>query len=290
MTFLFARLYTLLYYLVLKTFHLKLKGLGIVQTLITRDHILSFKGKKIYYNHKVQGSYDCLLIGKSNEPETHKFFSFLFTGSKLHHSFIDVGASIGEMVFGVSIYPCIKKIVAFEPRKECVAALQESKELNHEDRLIIIDKAVGVEEASVSFFNQASGSASGLQKKKERYEREEVILQTTLDHELSSTLENPVILIDVEGFEPEVIKGGLGFIANKDPLIIFEYNEVSKKQFHLTTIQDLLGDKFEFYRLRSDGKLDVDFENTWNCVAVPRGSVFEERIQQLIVPVQTINR
>jgi hypothetical protein len=70
----FVKLYILFGYYYQKLFARNLRGIGFVQKLLNKDTVLKFKKKKIYYNHLVEGSYDMLFIGKSNEPETHRFF------------------------------------------------------------------------------------------------------------------------------------------------------------------------------------------------------------------------
>jgi hypothetical protein len=85
-----------------------------------------------------------------------------------------------------------------------------------------------------------------------------------------------VLMIDVEGYEPKVLMGGGRFIERIQPLIIFEYNFVSKRYFRLGNIQDILGPGYRIYRLRVDGLLDGENEKAWNCVAIPVGTEFEK--------------
>ena len=66
------------------------------------------------------------------------------------------------------------------------------------------------------------------------------------------------------------------------PLIVFEYNFVSKRHFQLSDIQKLLGADYGIFRLRKDGYLDECVDSAWNCVAVPVGSEFEEMARRLI--------
>ena len=83
-------------------------------------------GKQFYYLHAIEGSYDYLLIGKSNEPETHLFSNRVLP--KLNTvNFVDVGASIGEFVFSVSNYSNVQNIYPFEPRPDCASVLRKMK-------------------------------------------------------------------------------------------------------------------------------------------------------------------
>jgi FkbM family methyltransferase len=226
----------------------------------------------MYYNKDVVGSYDCLLAGYSNEPETH-----LFLKKVIPHlsecAFVDVGASIGEFVIGVSLYENVRHIYAVEPRKECVVALEKTVELNNEDnRVSVLPYILSEKEGEVILYNNTGGSSSGIYGSgNDSY----IVKAVTLDYILPEKLINPIILIDVEGAEPLVLKGGVDFIKKNAPLIIFEYNQVSKKYFNLTDIENIVGKHYRIYRIKGNGDLDQDFENSWNCVAIPVGSHFE---------------
>ncbi|MCC8144970.1 MAG: hypothetical protein LIO93_00725, partial [Bacteroidales bacterium] len=73
-----------------------------------------------------------------------------------------------------------------------------------------------------------------------------------------------------------VLKGGINFIKRNMPLIIFEYNNTSKKYFNLNDISNLLGKNYSFYKIKQDASLDKDLSNTWNVVAIPSNSNFED--------------
>jgi hypothetical protein len=137
-------IYIYIHYSLNKLIGLRIRGLGYVQRFLTKPFIINAFDKKMFYTPDVEGSYDYLMIGKSNEPETHLFLNKM----------------------------CPK---------------------NH-------------------------------------------------------------------------------------PLVIFVYNNKSKKHFKLKDIQALLGDPYSIYSLKGDGSLDQDFSNSWNCVAVPRATRFEEII------------
>ena len=100
------------------------------------------------------------------------------------------------------------------------------------------------------------------------------ICGTTLDEELREVEGKTILLIDIEGEEYLAIRGGLDFIRKWKPLIIFEYNSISQASFDLNAVRNLLGPDYEIYRIRSDGRLDVDETNTWNMVAIARSSEF----------------
>ena len=91
-----------------------------------------------------------------------------------------------------------------------------------------------------------------------------------------------VLMIDVEGYELEVIRGGFDFIRRIRPLIIFEYNQISKSHYKINEVCEVLGNSYDFFRLKTDGGLDKNLENAWNCIALPSGGFFEEILSSRI--------
>ena len=77
--------------------------------------------------------------------------------------------------------------------------------------------------------------------------------------------------------------GGGGLIKRLKPLVLFEYNFVSKRYFDINEIHQILGDSYTIFRLRKDAMLDSDIENAWNCVAIPRNTQFETILKSRII-------
>jgi FkbM family methyltransferase len=257
---------------------IRARGLGWAQRLLRKQFVFKFLDKKFFYLPSIEGSYDYLIIGKSNEPETQIFLSVLLNPG-INASFIDVGASIGEFVFSVSRFVNIKHIYAFEPRPDCALVLRKNKELNDEKRIIVIEKAAGNREGSMEFHLNPGGTSSGIHRSSINSRQRITVECTRLDSVLPEYLENPIILVDVEGAEPLVLEGAEIFIKNNSPLIIFEFNNTSKRFFQIDDIWNILGKDYDIYRLRSDGKLDRNLVDTWNCVAVSNKSEFYNLLQ-----------
>ncbi|MGA9406626.1 MAG: FkbM family methyltransferase, partial [Bacteroidota bacterium] len=237
--FIVAKVYIKFYELCRRYFGISLKGMGFVQRRITTDHILDFAGKKLYFNHSVAMCYNLLINGKSNEPETHFFFEKIL--GSLHHAviFADIGCNIGEMIVDIAQYPIVSYVIGFEPNAECVKACRRSIELNNYAHVEIVEKALNADGQPVKFFSDANPLAASIADKKK--ESQIVVPATTLDNELMKFKDPAIVLIDVEGAEPLVLRGGMRFISSRRPLIIFEYNEVSRKFFTLDEIRSILG-------------------------------------------------
>jgi FkbM family methyltransferase len=170
-------------------------------------------------------------------------------------------------------------VVGFEPHPECAAACRKSIELNSFKNVTFTQKVLSDSRKYVSFeFDSLSPNASKITEKKDS-----LIEASTLDAELVTFYGNSIILMDVEGAELKVTKGGRSFIQRWRPLIIFEFNQVTKHYFSIDEMRDELGKEYCIYRLRSDdGKLDDQINEAWNCVAVHMSSPFYEACAELM--------
>ncbi len=258
------------------------RGLGFFLRKIKQDCIISVNGKKMYLNHNVASCYERLINGVYNEPETHMFLKMLMDKIDFNIVFIDVGANVGEMILDFARHERVTQVFGFEPHPECAAACELSIGLNNYGNVIIKNKTLSDKVSHIKFIlNKKSPNAS----RTSFGEKQEYIYveSSMLDTEFPDATGPAVVLVDVEGGEALVLDGGKKFIKENTPLIIFEYNKVSKKFFTLHEIRTILGANYSVFRLRSDGYLDRDLENTWNCVAVNADSPFYEAIKLLLV-------
>jgi len=208
MTYMIVQLYSKVYGFFKDQLNINLPGLGFALRLIQHDRVINVMGRKMFFNHKVAPCYGRHISGLWNEPETHLFLNTLI--SKLCHrvTFIDVGANIGEMVIDVSRHANIERIVAFEPSKECCSAIIKSLSLNGFECFDVIEKLVGETNDLVKFgISKSIGGSSVLSQDSQASDSETEM--TTLDTVLSSTKGISILLVDVEGYEPQVLKGAL---------------------------------------------------------------------------------
>lgn len=266
---------------ILKKLGIKIRGLGRAQSMLKKMFVFSFMDCNMLYMPSIAGSYDYLLVGQSNEPETQIFLTNL-AGTKLSMNFVDVGASIGEFVFSMSRFDNIERIFAFEPRPDCASVLRLNVELNKEKRITVLEQAASNNNGVIKFFLKKSGTSSSINETTP-ISKEIVVKSVRLDSILPMDLNLPIILIDVEGAENLVIEGATNFINQTLPLIIFEFNHISRKYFSINNIKNLLGNDYMIFRLRKDGYLDRELNSTWNCIAVSNKSDFFSLIQPLIL-------
>jgi FkbM family methyltransferase len=154
--------------------------------------------------------------------------------------------------------------------------MRKTVERNGRQNVSVFENLVGDREGPVAFTTGKDVQGASVLTSLESSPK---VQQVTLDgvqllRDMDST--HTVLMIDVEGYEPEVLRGGRMLVERVRPLVVFEYNWVSKQHFNLADVQAILGDDYQIFRLRKDALLDTDVENAWNCVAVPRGTDFEK--------------
>jgi len=273
--FTFAKIYALLYVAIKKLLGKNMRGLGFILRCVPSDHIFEVAGRRMWFNHKVAATYGTLIASRWQEPETHSILSAIIVAlNKRAVAFVDVGANVGEMMIDIGRYKHVT-VYGFEPSEECCRAIERSLLANRDKNSKIYNKLVGDSVCQMPFNEGANVNAASVLSMQSASSSKHAE-QTTLDYELSLPEEHIVMLIDVEGYEPQVLRGGIQLIKQKRPLIIFEYNFVSKQHFSIADIQNILGADYKIFRLRRDVKLDSDVENAWNCVAIPNGSVYQE--------------
>ena len=283
MTYQLVRLYAKLYGLVKGRLGVNLPGLGVALRQIKEDRAINVMGRVIFFNHKIGAAYGLHIAGLWNEPETHGFLDAVIGGVEGPIAFIDVGANVGEFVIDVARHKKVEELLAVEPLADCCEAIARSLELNGREKYAIWQKLVGEKAGMVSFGASKSIGGSSLHSMESRVATEQTEM-TTLDA-LAGSIQsrNVIVLVDVEGYEPNVLKGGRTLIERRRPLIIFEYNELSRRHYHIDEIKCLLGEGYSLRRLRADGRLDRDVARAWNCVAIPVGSTFDRCARALFV-------
>ena len=267
MFFQLVKLYSKLYEFIHDNFHINIRGLGFLISKISKDNVINMKdGSTMYFSSKISLSYPIIINGKWGEKETHSFVNNIIDSDTI---FIDIGANIGEMVndFSQEASQCF----AFEPSLECFRVLQVNKIINKQENTIIENIALSDSCGEVYLINDGTPQASISDQKSEN---SNPVQKQTVDLYFESFIQDfinktVVVLVDVEGHEVNVLNGGLKFIAQIKPIIIFEFNTISREYFSLDEVEKLLPNDYELFRLNGKGKLDKNFNKTWNCVAVP---------------------
>lgn len=268
-----TKLYSRLHEFIHENFQINIPGLGFLLRQIKNDFSIKFPNGKLWFNHKIADNYGRLINSRFNEKETHLFLNKIFQ-NRNDFSFVDIGANVGEFMLDYSSRKeIVKRVFLFEPQKEQIKALKETIKINNFNHCDLIEKAVSNKTGTLRFnVNSNNTTASGIS----HDNSSNVIVETTtIDENFDENTSSPfVFLIDAEGAELSIFQGGRKFIKNNQPLMIFEYNHISKKHFNLEDVKRELGSNYSIYRLRKDGSLDENFINTWNLVAFPNNNSF----------------
>ena len=281
---LIARFYSYIFGLFHDYLHYNIRGLGYLLRLINRHAIINIKGKHMFLNYNVSSSYTRLINGNWAEPETHVFLNNVIQ-SVDDALFVDVGANVGEMILDVASLNNVNSVYAFEPINVCADVMRINNILNGFNNVNIYEMALSDTEGE--FFMESDGTPQSqvITNKSDYSDKNLVPIKvTTLDNIYNTTIKDDIadaitiILIDVEGHECKVLSGAKEMIESAMPLIIFEYNNISKKHFSLDDIRKLLPSYYEIYRLNRLGKLDNDLINTCNCVAVSSKSKYYNNV------------
>ena len=145
--------------------------------------------------------------------------------------FIDVGANVGHHSLYMS--GVADQVVAFEPFPDSCAKLQEKLELNAIRNVKVIPVGLGEEDQELPYFASTvanSGIGTFLEHGSAQYQSAGV-LSVRHGDPLFETLEISkidILKVDVEGFEPQVLRGLRRHIERDRPVILTELMESTR--------------------------------------------------------------
>ncbi len=181
------------------------------------------------------------LIDQSFEKIELDIFTKLLLDHKSNTSFIDVGANIGIWsVLAGTILSEPSHIYAFEPDPKNLSRLRTNIQQNSIQNITVIPSAVA-HDGKIQFLFSEYGAVSSINMNnlQDCSVVDSVKLDTHFEnYDLSG--QHLVIKIDVEGFEPTVIRGGLKTIIKYLPTLIIELDFSDKR-----TQMDRWGDEIQ---------------------------------------------
>lgn len=255
------------------------RGLGYCLQGLSEPFTFQVRKRRFAFKPRCARAFGYLPCGEWNEPETHALFRKLMQSGDRSVTFIDVGASVGEMAVDAACLPGVARVMAFEPQRVCADAIQPSVRLNQGSPVEVRQAALGRRSGTVDLaVDLARPTAAST---RESVGAISAVPISTLDIECAGLSGQVLLLMDVEGAELDVMYGGRQLIQRVRPLIILEFNSLSRRFFSLADVREELGSDYEILRLRGDGTLDGVLENTWNCVAIPRDSQWAHRCESI---------
>jgi FkbM family methyltransferase len=254
---------------------LRVRGLGRFAATIKTRRVFSSRGFRWHFDPALAFCYARLPADAFNEPETHSFFQFVLARLDRPVTFVDVGANLGEFVVPMAAHPNVERVIAYEPDPRTAEMCRANLGINDLEA-DVRERLVGDGSPLPFVIDVLSPSESGMRP------GGPILPTHRLDEEIPAEGDF-LMLIDVEGAELNVLRGASELIRKTRPLIVFEYNLVTRKHFDLADARTQLPG-YDIYRLRRDGRLDQTMVDTWNCVAVPAGTRFAAICEALVRP------
>lgn len=227
-----------------------------------RDKVISTKdGELLSLNFKKKAITGSYFIGNTNDFHAlkfgvHGYFDWrnvVLVNEILKltkGTIVEVGANIGTETICFADIAAKQNIqlIAFEPVPKNYEALVKISDENNFTNVKIINQIVS-DKKGFSYFKMPTGNDSGSgfitgTSNKEGFEEFKV---TTLNYELASEMKNAVFVIDVEGFEFNVLLGGTIIIKKDRPFLIVEVNKNYLEKRGGTTLE-----KFNEFLLELD--------------------------------------
>lgn len=177
-------------------------------------------------------------MGQSFEPEMVKLFRHLVSG---HEVVLDIGANIGctALLFG----EIAKKVYAFEPSETTFAFLKKNIAHSGWNNITALNVGLGAEqgETTLTFApnNRSGGFVSDQTQASVGHTVEKIVIRQ-LDEVANEQKWGKVdfIKMDVEGFEGNVLRGGVKTLEANKPVLVLELNHWCLNAFQRTSIPD----------------------------------------------------
>lgn len=147
-------------------------------------------------------------------------------------SFLDIGANIGLM--SVIASKCVGEtglVYAVEANPNTVSILQTNIELNKCKNIELLPVALSDSQGTALLFENWEvnrGGASLISQGSEEKGME--VKMERLDDLFSEDTKIDLVKIDVEGFEPQVLRGGMSWFRKQLPIFIIEVSEKREKE------------------------------------------------------------
>lgn len=178
-------------------------------------------------------------VGNSFEPYMVELFDALICEDDV---VADIGANIG--LTSILFSTLSEKVFSFEPSPTTYALLKENLLQAGVSNVVPINLGLGDkrEEMTITFArnNRSGGYVSDKIRPESGHITENIEIDKIDNYFFENDIHPSFIKIDVEGFEKNVISGGLKFIENKKPVVVMEMNHFCLGVLQRITIPDFL--------------------------------------------------
>jgi FkbM family methyltransferase len=170
----------------------------------------------------------------------HQTAAFLAKRIRPGMTCFDIGANVGAYVLQLAHWSAPRgRVVAFEPNAGARAVLAKHVEWNHlEDRVDVAPLAVAAEEGSQTLYAAGADGMSRLARANDALADSAMrvaVPVTTIDKYCARNGITPdVILLDIEGFEIEALRGARETISERRPIVVAEMHPNVWESAHTT--------------------------------------------------------
>lgn len=179
-------------------------------------------------------------ISTNFEPEMCEFFKLSL---KKEHTVLDIGANIGCASLLFSNH--VQQVHSFEPSPSTYKFLEKNVQQAKKSNISTYNLGLGSEDkiAEIAFSsnNRSGGFITDLSEAHSHQVKEKVAIKKidTLVEEYKFRSVD-FIKIDAEGYEKNILEGGINTIANYKPTVVLELNHWCLNAFQRITIPDFL--------------------------------------------------
>ncbi|KAB7763579.1 hypothetical protein CEK68_15370 [Xanthomonas sp. LMG 12461] len=236
--------------------------------------------------YKVSSDDDYLTnMGDEFEPHMVQLFRTLVEADDV---VADIGANIGLTALLFS--GLARKTYAFEPTPSTYRILRENLARNQCGNIEAFNFGLGMKQETLAITfaatNRSGGYVSDKIRPKDGHVTEEIRIDQ-LDHFFATKDPSPNFLkIDVEGFEMNVIRGGLSFLATRRPTVVMEMNHFCLDVLQRITVPDFLDfmrNVFpHLYAVDADNREIVDLHSPEDAYRVMHEHVVKQRFPNIV--------
>jgi FkbM family methyltransferase len=156
---------------------------------------------------------------------------FLQQALKSGDTFLDIGANIGWMTLvGAKAVGQQGRVIAIEANPNTLPILQHNVELNQANCVEIYGVAVSDEPGTARLFENWNVNRGGASLLAQDDTLGIEVQVETLDRLFEPETPLAVVKIDVEGLEPQVLKGGKVWFSIQQPIFIFEISALRQNE------------------------------------------------------------
>lgn len=201
---------------------------------------VAFRGARFEIGHDL-GLYPFVRAGGFEERE----FDWLLPRLRESDVVWDVGANVG--IYSVLMARRVAHVVAFEPVAATVDRLQRNLDLNAAHNVTVVNVALSDVPGEATMAT-TPGGAGGNHLIRGGDQGDVSVRVTTGDEYASSHGAPDVIKVDIEGFEPDFVRGAIGVIREHRPMITLEVNTTTiTDEADRAAWQSMVDDLFRIY-------------------------------------------